>query len=465
MVFSSMIFLWLFLPIVLAAYYIIGRKKTVLKNIILLLSSIFFYAWGEPIYICLMLLSIILNYSFGLLMATSYRKFFLILDVVSNLAILSYFKYCDFLISIINSVFHTSIANKEIALPIGISFFTFQAMSYVIDLYREECPIEKNILNVALYISFFPQLIAGPIIKYKDIGYQIRSRLESSEKFALGVRRFCYGLAKKVIISNTLAEVVDNIAAMNMEVVSSSMAWIVVIFYSLQIYYDFSGYSDMAIGLGSMFGFHIPENFQYPYLSSSINEFWRRWHISLGTWFREYVYIPLGGNRNGVARTYINLLIVFLLTGIWHGASWNFILWGVYHGFFIIIERLGLNNILKRLPILSHIYTVCVFGFGWILFRFTNIRQGLAYIKRIILPWNYTYNRYSILEIVNRRAMLILILAIAGCGILQKLTIRYSDISRLKAGKIDLMYCTVLVWLCFGLLVANTYNPFIYFRF
>lgn len=460
-----MIFLWSFLPVVLIVYYAFIKSRIGIKNIILLLSSILFYAWGEPVYICLMILSIIFNYSFGLLMDTPSRKLFLVLDVFCNLAILSYFKYCNFLIDIVNSIFQTNISNREIALPIGISFFTFQAMSYVIDLYRKECPIEKNIFNVALYISFFPQLIAGPIIKYKDIGYQIKNRKESLEKAALGIRRFCYGLGKKVIISNALAQVVDKIISMDMGIVNSSMAWITVIFYSLQIYYDFSGYSDMAIGLGHIFGFDIPENFQYPYLSTSINEFWRRWHISLGTWFREYVYIPLGGNRKGPARTYFNLFIVFLLTGIWHGASWNFVFWGVYHGLFIIAERLGLSKILKKSTILSHIYTICVFGTGWIFFRFTNIRQGLAYIKRILLPWKYTYTQYSIFEIVNHRTWLIFVLAVAGCGILQKFVIQHFDIPRLKAGKLDLIYCTLIVWLCFGLLAGNTYNPFIYFRF
>ncbi|MDE6845896.1 MAG: MBOAT family protein [Lachnospiraceae bacterium] len=465
MVFSSMFFLWSFLPVVLIVYYAFSQSRIGIKNFILLLSSILFYAWGEPVYILLMLLSIILNYCFGLLMNTASRKLFLILDVFCNLAILSYFKYCNFLIDIVNSVLRTNISDREIALPIGISFFTFQAMSYVIDLYRKECPIEKNIFNVALYISFFPQLIAGPIIKYKDIGYQIKNRKESLEKTALGIRRFCYGLGKKVIISNALAQVVDRIISMDMGIVNSSMAWITIIFYALQLYYDFSGYSDMAIGLGHIFGFDIPENFQYPYLSTSINEFWRRWHISLGTWFREYVYIPLGGSRKGMVRTYVNLFIVFLLTGIWHGASWNFVLWGIYNGFFIIVERLGLNKILKKSAILSHIYTLFVFGASCTLFRFTNIRQGLAYLKRMLMPWRYTYSQYSIFEIVNHRTWLIFVLAVAGCGILQKLAMKHFDVSRFKAGKLDLIYCTVIVWVCFGLLAGNTYNPFIYFRF
>lgn len=465
MVFSSMIFLWLFMPIVLIVYYVFGRSKIYIKNMILLLSSIFFYAWGEPVYIYLMILSIIFNYFFGLMINTSSRKLFLFLDIFCNLAVLSYFKYCNFLIGIINFLFQTNISDREIALPIGISFFTFQAMSYVIDVYREECPVEKNIFNVALYISFFPQLIAGPIIKYKDIGCQIKNRRETLDGIALGMRRFCYGLGKKVIISNALAEVVDKIAVMGIGNVNGSMAWIIVIFYSLQIYYDFSGYSDMAIGLGRIFGFDIPENFQYPYLSTSINEFWRKWHISLGTWFREYVYIPLGGNRKGSGRTYINLFIVFLLTGIWHGASWNFVFWGAYHGFFIIMERLGIDKILKKSSVFSHVYTVCVFGIGWIFFRFTSMRQGFAYLKRIFVPWKYTYAQYSIFEIVSHRAWMILILAIAGCGIVQGIAAKYFDIQRFKAGKLDLIYCTVIVWICFGLLAGNTYNPFIYFRF
>ena len=464
MVFSSTVFLFMFLPLTLLGYFVIKENY---RNYWLLLISLIFFGWSQPNYLWIIVLNIVINYCAAMFIGISrkFRKLVLVSAVIANILILFYFKYFDFTIESINEILGLSFDLKGIILPIGISFFIFQAMSYVIDVYREECPVEKNIFNVALYISFFPQLIAGPIIKYKDIGCQIKNRRETLDGIALGMRRFCYGLGKKVIISNALAEVVDKIAVMDIGNVDGSMAWIIVIFYSLQIYYDFSGYSDMAIGLGRIFGFDIPENFQYPYLSTTINEFWRKWHISLGTWFREYVYIPLGGNRKGSGRTYINLFIVFLLTGIWHGASWNFVFWGAYHGFFIIMERLGIDKILKKSSVFSHVYTVCVFGIGWIFFRFTSMRQGFAYLKRIFVPWKYTYAQYSIFEIVSHRAWMILILAIAGCGIVQGIAAKYFDIQRFKAGKLDLIYCTVIVWICFGLLAGNTYNPFIYFRF
>lgn len=465
MVFSSMLFLWVFLPIVICVYCLCLRN-TCLKNMVLVLASIIFYAWGEPVYICLLVLSTFVNYVFGILMSSvvSYKRLILLSNVCFNLCILFYFKYCNFLISIVNSVFHTSINDRNLTLPLGISFFTFQAMSYVIDVYRKDCPADRNIINVALYLFFFPQLIAGPIVKYKDIGRQVKGRIESFEKAAVGIRRFCYGLGKKVIISNSLASVADRIASLDMSNIDGIMAWAMVIFYTLQIYYDFSGYSDMAIGLGKIFGFDIEENFQYPYLARSINEFWRKWHISLGTWFRQYVYIPLGGNRRGVARTYVNLFIVFLLTGIWHGSGWNFIFWGAYHGFFCIMERIGGKKVLDRFPFASRVYLLSVVGIGWLFFRFTDIRQGLAYLKRMVLPWQYAAS-YSIFEIVNRRNWAVVLLAICGCGVLQKVSMRYLSVETIKGGKLELLYCAAVVWLSFVLLASGTYNPFIYFRF
>lgn len=444
-----------------------GGVKLHVKNMVLLFMSILFYAWGEPVYVCLLVVSVLINYIFGILIDTviSYKKAILFLDVCFNLSILFYFKYCNFLIAIINSVFHTSIGERELALPLGISFFTFQALSYIIDIYRKDCSAEKNIFHVALYLFFFPQLIAGPIVKYKDIGRQIRERTESVEKMAAGIRRFCYGLGKKVIISNTLAVVVDRIVSMEMSSVDGSLAWIMTVFYTLQIYYDFSGYSDMAIGLGKMFGFEIEENFQYPYLAGSINEFWRKWHISLGTWFRQYVYIPLGGNRKGAVRTYVNLFAVFILTGIWHGAGWNFIFWGIYHGFFIIMERMGWKKILEEHQILSHVYTMLICSIGWVFFRITDIRQGFAYLKRMFLPWMYMGTPYTVPEMVNHRCWVTAALAILGCGILQKYGLRYLKADTMRGGKLELLYCMAIVWLCFCLLISGTYNPFIYFRF
>lgn len=342
MVFSSVEFLFVFLPITLAGYYLIRRD---LKNVFLLLMSLLFYAIGEPKFVWIMVASIVVNYLSGLLVwkAKSFgnkplEKFGLLISIIVNLSILFYFKYYDFAVSNINGLFGTNIALKHIALPIGISFFTFQGMSYVLDVYMNKAEVQKNPLNIALYISLFPQLVAGPIVRYSDVNNQIACRKETVEDFAEGVKRFILGFGKKVIISDTLGMVADRVFDSNNYInISVLLAWLGGISYMLQIYYDFSGYSDMAIGLGKMLGFKFNENFNYPYIASSVRDFWRRWHISLSTYFRDYVYIPLGGNRKG--NVYVNLSIVFLLTGIWHGASWNFIIWGVWHGIFQLIER------------------------------------------------------------------------------------------------------------------------------
>ena len=323
MLFSSMIFLWLFLPIILIVNRFLRIKQ---QNLFLLLASLFFYAWGEPKYVLLMLFSIFINWGSGMILNAfpAYKKMILWISIFLNLGLLGYFKYLGLFVRTVNHLFGADrLRQPDIALPIGISFFTFQALSYVIDVYRGECKAQKNIFDLALYISFFPQLIAGPIVKYKDVNEQITNRTVTLEKTAEGIRRFIYGLAKKVLISNILAQGADMIFALDMQEMTGTLAWTATFLYTFQIYYDFSGYSDMAIGLGKMFGFTFNENFNYPYISLSIREFWRRWHISLSTWFREYVYIPLGGNRKGTVRTYLNLGIVFFLTGIWHGASYG----------------------------------------------------------------------------------------------------------------------------------------------
>lgn len=328
MVFSSLIFLWLFLPVVFILNYCIRSQYS---NVLLLCASLFFYAWGEPYLVLLMIISIIFNWGIGkgIKKFQLYSRSILIIGVIFNLLVLGYYKYAGFGGRIINSLMKREvIIIPEIDLPIGISFFTFQAISYIIDVYRGETEPQSRLINVALYISFFPQLIAGPIVKYRDISKQIEKRIVSNEDIVYGFRRFIYGLSKKVLISNVLGKSADMLFAMNIETISGRMAWSAALFYTFQIYYDFSGYSDMAIGLGKMFGFAIPENFNYPYLSKSVGEFWRRWHISLGSWFREYVYVPLGGNRKGEIRTYINLVLIFLLTGLWHGANFTFIIWG-----------------------------------------------------------------------------------------------------------------------------------------
>lgn len=389
MLFNSSVFLWLFLPMVLVLNNLIKAKYS---NYFLLAASLLFYAWGEPVYVLLMLFSIALNWAFGLLIdkREKGRHFLLTVCVILNLAILGYYKYFNFLVDTINGLVGDElIAPRSISLPIGISFFTFQALSYVIDLYRGECKVQKNILNLALYVSFFPQLIAGPIVRYSDIDEQISARIVSMDKFAVGFRRFLYGLGKKIIISNCMAEIADTIFGLPFAELTTTSAWLGAIAYTMQIYYDFSGYSDMAIGLGKMFGFDFLENFKYPYLSCSIQEFWQRWHISLGTWFREYVYIPLGGNRKGKVRTYLNLFTVFFLTGMWHGASWNFVVWGLYHGVFQIFERLGLKDFLKKHRVFSHVYCLLVVMIGWVFFRAETLLDAIRYIFRMVAPWRY----------------------------------------------------------------------------
>ncbi len=464
MVFSSLVFLWIFLPVIIILYYVIDEKY---KNIFLLLGSLFFYAWGEPIYIFLMIFSIVVNWSIGLLIEKYQfqKKIFLIVSILFNVALLGYFKYFNFFIDIINQMLHLGIEYKSIKLPIGISFFTFQILSYIIDLYRGEYKAQKSFVKLALYISFFPQLIAGPIVKYKDINEQLACRMHTLEKTAQGVRRFIYGLGKKVIIANTVAECVDYIYGLEYMELTGLLAWIAAILYTLQIYFDFSGYSDMAIGLGKMFGFEFQENFRYPYLSGSIQEFWQRWHISLGTWFKEYLYIPLGGNRKGKVCTYMNLTIVFLATGLWHGANYNFILWGLYHGMFSIIERLGFRKVLDKHKFFSHIYTLVVVVFGWVLFRADNMVQAGVFVRRMILPWEYTITKVPLPILLGHRTITTVLLSIAGAGTLQFIFHKTDLSKKWKNSVLELLYCSCIMILCIAMLASNTYNPFIYFRF
>lgn len=469
MVFSSLVFLWLFLPVTVIGNFLIKDKY---RNVFLLLASLFFYSWGEPIYIFLMLFyiflmlfSILINWMLGLIMEkyAFFKKVILCMAVLANLIPLGYFKYFNFFVDTINNCLNTEIQIREIALPIGISFYTFQALSYIIDLYYGKYKAQKNIINMALYISFFPQLIAGPIVKYNDINEQIKARTVDASKTAEGIRRFIYGLSKKVLVANVLAKSVDAIYALEYPDVTCKLAWLAAIFYTLQIYYDFSGYSDMAIGLGKIFGFDIKENFQYPYISRSVREFWQRWHISLSSWFKEYLYIPLGGNRNGKIKTYINLIIVFLVTGLWHGAGCNFILWGLYHGFFSIIERIGFKKFLERHKIFSHIYMLLVVNFGWVLFRAENVMKAAIFVKHMLMPWKYT-NTYAIWQLfIGNKVIFIAIIGIVGCGMMQKMFSKFDN--KWKNSYIEMVYCSILLVLCIASLASNTYNPFIYFRF
>ena len=471
MVFSSMTFIWIFLPILLFVYYISKEKY---RNIILLIFSLIFYSWGEPKYIVLMLISILVNYIFGRILDKCNKKknktIVLIFSIIFNLGLLVYFKYFNFIATNIDNIIGNNvIPNKNIVLPIGISFYTFQIMSYIIDLYRGDIKVQKNLLNLALYISFFPQLIAGPIVKYKDIDEQLQKRTVTIEKFSNGIKRFVYGLAKKVIFANTLAYIADTIFNSNIEFLNMPIAWLGAICYTLQIYFDFSGYSDMAIGLGKMFGFEFMENFNLPYISESITEFWRRWHISLSTWFKEYLYIPLGGNRKGKIRTYINLLIVFFATGIWHGASWNFVVWGLFNGFFLVIERIKLKELLdkNKLKFINHIYALLVIIFGWVLFRADTLKSALQYMKIMISPSKQLVN-FDTSLIINNRNIMMIIVVILFSGILQTIFNKLKNKEKIKEiyhRYFEVIVICLLMFVSIMMLASNTYNPFIYFRF
>lgn len=474
MVFSSILFLWALFPVILVIYYLpLPRSKAEhrlkFQNFMLVVFSLFFYAWGEPKYIFLMLFSVLINFSFGLLIEQKKQKSLLLaFCVAANLLLLGYFKYFNFFVEIWNQLAGSTaqLSVKTVALPIGISFYTFQALSYVVDVYRGENRAQKSFLYMMLYISFFPQLIAGPIVKYHDIERQIEDRRVTLDDFCYGIKRFILGLGKKVILSNTFAEVVDLAFAYHPANLSRRLLWGTAILYMLQIYFDFSGYSDMAIGLGKMFGFSFQENFLLPYTATSIRDFWRKWHVSLSSWFREYVYIPLGGNRKGTVRTYINLVAVFFLTGIWHGAGWTFIIWGFYHGFFNILERCFLGKWMGkgRWNILEHIYTLFVVLIGWVIFRAPTFSYALDYIRYMFVPHECMLQAE---RFFSTKVTLYMIIGILGSGIVQSLlrqkNFRFAADSRISlAGMAGYM---AVMWLSLMLLVNNTYNPFIYFRF
>ncbi len=492
MIFSTILFLWVFLPGVLIAYFLtgalgrlMGRPLLKVQNIILVLASLLFYAWGEPKYIFLMLFSVLLNWVFGMIiegLAGGGRKAALALCVAANLLLLGYFKYFNFFVDILSRLTGRTFGDVNIILPIGISFYTFQALSYVIDVYRGENRAQRNIIRMTLYISFFPQLIAGPIVKYHDIEEQITDRHTTVDDFTIGIKRFIFGLGKKVILANAFAEVVDEVYTYQPRDVSCTLLWLTAVLYMMQIYFDFSGYSDMAIGMGRMFGFHIQENFDLPYTSTSIREFWRRWHISLSGWFREYVYIPLGGNRKGTARTYINLIIVFFLTGLWHGAGFTFIFWGFYHGFFSIIERVISGHRAERdagresagqlhtgrravMTVLDHIYALLVILIGWIFFRADSISAAFAFIACMFIPHA---SALRAVRFVNSRLTVLLVSAILASGPVQALMRRMKAAgfgTRAEVSGPAIAGFVIVLWFSIMLLVNDTYNPFIYFRF
>lgn len=468
MVFSSLTFLCVFLPIVLVAHLVLPSMR--IKNVLLVVASLLFYAYGEPIYVLLMLASVLLNYCAGVVLGrvTRKRKFVVACAVVANIGVLIVFKYADMLVGTINALTPLSLPLPQLTLPIGISFFTFQALSYVIDVYRREVEAQRNFMNVLLYISFFPQLIAGPIVKYHDIAEQISHRHASSSDIAQGLRRFCFGLAKKVLIANNMAIVVDSLFAVPTQELNAAAAWIAAIAYMMQIYFDFSGYSDMAIGLGRMFGFHFKENFNYPYVSRTIQDFWRRWHISLSTWFKEYLYIPMGGNRKGKARTNINKLTVFFLCGLWHGANWTFVIWGLIHGFFLMLE-----NVLpfKKLPrLVGRLYTLVVVCLAFVIFRADTLGQGLAVIGQMFLGWNFTHESMVLLmqQLTPLFIVAMLIAIIASLPLKEKLERSlaiYGEAAVQTGQVISYLASIVLLLLCILALSSGSYNPFIYFRF
>ena len=458
MVFSSAIFLFVFLP----AVFLLDRlaRGVRLKNALLLAASLIFYAFGQPVYLPLLLVSVLLNYLCGLLAAGRYPRLGVGIAVAGGIGMLAVYKYADFAIGTVNSLFGLSLPLTGIALPIGISFFTFQGLSYVIDVYRDRTLVSRSFFKVLLYISYFPQLIAGPIVKYHDIEKEIDARHTTPQETALGIRRFICGLAKKLLLSNAMGQMADTVFALPAGEIGMFAAWTGAVCYTLQIYFDFSGYSDMAIGMGRMFGFHFLENFNYPYASTTIKEFWRRWHISLSTWFRDYLYIPLGGNRKGRGRTWVNRFLVFFATGLWHGASWNFVLWGLWHGLFSVLEDCGALPVKRfkgRLP--GRVYTLLVVVLGFTLFRADTLAQAGAMFAAMFtgvgLEWAGTA---AVCARLTPVFLLTLAFALA-------LSFPVSKRFQTKNDTVTFAGALVLLVLCMFNLSAGTFNPFIYFRF
>ena len=483
MVFSSLEFIFLFLASVLVTYYLVPPKA---RNFVLLLFSLVFYGWGEPLYVFLMIFTITVDYVCGFIIGRALdksgitdrdekrpraAKVTLVLSIVVNLALLGFFKYWDFFAGTINSLIPAiTLPTVGLALPIGISFYTFQALSYVIDVYRRDAKMQRNIASFGTYVTLFPQLIAGPIVRYADVDDQLRGRDHSMALFASGVRTFVCGLCKKVLLANSAGALWKalsgaagdaNLGTAGAASATALGSWLVVIFYTFQIYFDFSGYSDMAIGLGKMFGFTFRENFYYPYVSRSVTEFWRRWHISLSTWFREYVYIPLGGNRRGEARTYLNLLAVWALTGLWHGASWNFVLWGLYYYVLLVFEKAIFGKVLEKAPrFVGHVYTLVAVVFGWLLFASDGLSTIGTYLRNMFTA---PFLNGAVLWDLTRNIPFIIILCVASTPLPKRI---YYKLREKAAFRYAAPVLTLLALaLCTAYLVDSSYNPFLYFRF
>ena len=468
MVFSSLIFIFVFLPITLFIYYMAPRK---FRNLVFFIASLIFYAWGEPIYIIIMLFSTFFDYFNGLAIEKhrdnkKVSKMILINSLIINLGILVFFKYADFFISNINNLLNLNIPLKNLPLPLGISFYTFQTLSYTIDVYLDKVPVQKNIISFGTYVAMFPQLVAGPIVRYSEIQKELDNREESLYLFGEGAELFIIGLSKKVLLANNIGLLWDTVKSTPLGELSILSAWLGILAFTFQIYFDFSGYSDMALGLGKMFGFNFMKNFDYPYTSKSVTEFWRRWHISLGAWFREYVYIPLGGNREGQSKQFRNLIIVWFLTGLWHGANWNFIIWGLYYGLIIILEKLFLLDWFEDKPkFIKHIYTMLIVIVGWVFFEFEDISLGLSFIKTMFGFGNNPLIDGNVIYYLYTNALLFVVLIISSTQIPKKIFNRVKlKLNNGKAVIIPIAYM-FLIFLCTAYLVNETYNPFLYFRF
>lgn len=468
MLFSSIVFLFTFLPAVMILYYLLPVR---FRNVILLLASLVFYVWGEPVYLFLMLLSILFNYFSGLDIARNLQdkraaKRSLVFNLIINLAVLGFFKYEGFVLDTLNGILPVHISYHALPLPIGISFYTFQILSYIIDVYRGNVKVQTNLPNFALYVTMFPQLIAGPIVQYADVDEQLASREVSWTKFGEGSMYFIRGLAKKVLLANTSGMIFTEVSGLAKDNIAVMTAWLGAFAYMFQIYFDFSGYSDMAIGLGKMFGFEFNMNFNYPYVSKSITEFWRRWHISLSSWFRDYVYIPLGGNRVSKIKHIRNLLIVWFLTGLWHGAAWNFVAWGLYYGVILIIEKYLLSPVLDRLPdVVRHIYSIVLVVIGWVLFFSSSFGQAADYIRVMFGAGAHGFADRESMYLLTSNLILWLILIFGSTPLVH---FRYEHMLRSKKWNTTIINSVVyaaLFIVCIAYLVTETYNPFLYFRF
>ena len=467
MVFSSLVFMYFFLTIVLLLYFILPNQ---LRNLLILISGLFFYAWGEPVYIIVMIISTLIDYTAGRLMDKfdsnqKMRTVFLLVSVIMNLGLLSVFKYSSFFITTVNSVLGINIPDPQLPLPIGISFYTFQSMSYTIDLYLRNIKVQKSLISFTSYVTLFPQIVAGPIVRYEDVANEIDDRSVTMSKVSEGIGKFLKGLAKKVLLANNIGLIWTQVKAMDYGEMSAATAWLGILAFTFQIYFDFSGYSDMAVGLGKVLGFNFPINFDHPYVSKSISEFWRRWHITLGSWFRSYVYIPLGGNRCGTAKTIRNLIIVWALTGFWHGASWNFILWGLYFGVLIVIERLGFGKVLEKLPsAISTLYTFVLVIFGWVLFETNTLADAWNYFKAMFGGTGIAVDSTALYILVSN-IVIYAVCIFASTTCFTTLTDKLADKKPVLMKSILPVVQLAVMVICTAYLVDATYNPFLYFRF